>query len=36
VDHIHKRSGYTTIRKVLIDEVPEIQRWWEFAAKLSK
>jgi hypothetical protein len=35
VDHIERKGGYATIRRVRIDGVPEIQLWWEFAAKRS-
>jgi hypothetical protein len=35
VDHIQREGGYVTIRRVRIDGVPEIQSWWEFAAKRS-
>jgi hypothetical protein len=34
VDHIERKGGYATIRRVCIDGVPKIQSWWEFAAKL--
>jgi hypothetical protein len=33
VDRIERIGGYATIRRVRIEGLPEIQSWWEFAAK---
>jgi hypothetical protein len=35
MDDIRRRGGYATIRRVHLEGVPEVQSWWEFAAKQS-
>ena len=35
VENICRRGGYATIWRVRLEEVPEFQSWWKFAAKHS-